>query len=497
MEIPMGYNFLYKKDGALTEVNEEFASEEIREEEYTKLKLVNSAHHYAENLSPDYFQVDDVKEKTDADFEENAEQLYSDLQGITLSSLALYFKTVSRFSLLTEEEEIILAKKIKESEEKLKNLVIQWKQTFKKDFAGRLSVTHMKEVCRESQQVNDIFRLFDDLLKLERERKEVNRAIKRLNHTSDVTKELHEQLYKCEKEISKSIAQINLTEPTIIIVIRAFEKTSNGTKKTKRHQYAKQVLIMMLREISHASMEIKIAKNELIQANLRIVISIAKKYSRYGIPLSDLIQEGNLGLIRATDTYDYRRGYRFITYAVWWIRQAIIRALVCQSRTVRTPVYINDKMNQIEKASDQLLHKFNREPTLEEIAETTKTPLKTVEKVVQSFKDAVSIEAFAEGNSDMLVNSSLNDKNNSIVEGVISSDLSQALEMILSDLSQRERKIAKLRFGIGEKHDHNLEEIGKEFNLSRERIRQISENILKKLKAPNNVRKLKEFVEFN
>jgi len=154
-------------------------------------------------------------------------------------------------------------------------------------------------------------------------------------------------------------------------------------------------------------------------------------------------------------------------------------------------------MNQIEKASDQLLQKHKREPTLEEIAETTNTPLKTVVKVVQSFKDSVSIEAFAEGNSDMSINAALNDKNNSIVEEVMSSDLSQTLEVILSDLSQRERKIAKLRFGIGEKHDHNLEEIGQEFNLSRERIRQISENILRKLKSPNTVRKLKEFVEFN
>jgi RNA polymerase primary sigma factor len=494
----MSYKHLHKKYGTPVEVNEEFAFEGTREEEHTKLKLVNSVHQYAENLSPGYFQVDDAKEKSDeASFDEHAEQLYSDLKGSTLSSLALYFKTVNRFSLLKEEEEKKIAKKIKEAEEKLKNLVIKWKQTFKKDFVRILSVTHMKEICKESQKINSIFQLFDDLLKLERERKKVNCAMKGLNHGSGTAVELQEQLYKFEKEISKSIAQINFTEPTIIIAIRAFEKASTGTKKTKRHQYAKQVLIKILREISHASMEIKIAKNELIQANLRIVISIAKKYSRYGIPMSDLVQEGNLGLIRAADTFDYRRGYRFITYAVWWIRQAIIRALVYQSRTVRTPVYINDKMNQIEKASDQLLQKFNREPTLEEVAETTNTPLKTVEKVVQSFKDSVSIDAFAEGNSDLSVNASLNDKNNSIVEQVMSADLSQTLEVILSDLSQRERKIAKLRFGIGEKHDHNLEEIGQEFNLSRERIRQISENILRKLKSPNTVRKLKEFVEFN
>ncbi len=490
----MSYSYLYNKYKTQAEVNEEFASEEIREEEHTKLKLVNSVHQYAEN----YLKVDDVKEKSDeASFEENTDQFNSDLQGSTPSSLALYFKTVSRFSLLREEEEIILAKKIKENEEKLKNLVVKWKQIFKKSFAGKLSATHMKEVCKDSQKVSNFSHLFDDLLKLERERKKVNCAIKRLKRGSGTAGELQEQLYKLEKEISKSIAQINLAEPTIIIAIRAFEKASTGTKKTKRHQYAKQVLIKILREISHASMEIKIAKNELIQANLRIVISTAKKYSRYGIPMSDLVQEGNLGLIRAVDTFDYRRGYRFITYAVWWIRQAMIRALVYQSRTVRTPVYINDKMNQIEKASDQLLQKLNREPTLEEVAETTHTPLKTVEKVVQSFKDSVSIDAFAEWNSDLPLNSSLHDKNNSIVEEVISSDLSQTLEMILSDLSQRERKIAKLRFGIGEKHDHNLEEIGQEFHLSRERIRQISENILRKLKAPNNVRKLKEFIEFN
>jgi len=493
----MSYSYPNREYGALAALDEDSLTEEISQEEYPILTLVDKTNHLGETKCSSPIQVDHLESESEEFSLQSKEELYSDSQGGADSSLVTYFKTINRFRLLSEEEERILAKVVKENEEKVKSLVIKWNQLFKKDFIGKFSSTHMKEIRKKTQQVNGSFHLFDDLIRWERKRKRVTRALKRLSHRSNGKKELQEELHKVEAEISKSIAQMNLNKTTINMIIGNLKKLSNGHKRTKKHQLVEQELRRMLREIGHTSKEIKATKNELIQANLRIVISIAKKYSQHGIPLSDLIQEGNLGLIRAIDTYDYRRGHRFITYATWWIRQAVLRVIDCHSRTIRTPIYIREKMNQILKASHRLLQEYKRKPTLEEIAKTTNIPLETVEKVTQSFRDALSMDTFIEENGERALNSSLNHKNNSILERAITSNLSQIIDLILSDLTQREREIIKLRFGIGERHDHTLEEIGERFNVSRERIRQILGKTLRKLKAPNNVRNLKEFIEFN
>ena len=493
----MNYSYPIRGYGSLAESDGNFLTEEISQEEYPILTLVDKTNQLGETKCSSPIQADHLESESEELFLENDEELYSDPQSGIHSSLVTYFKTINRFRLLSEEEERILAKRIKENEEKFKNLVIKWNKIFKKDFIGGFSTTHMKAICKKTQQVNGTFHLFDDLIRLERERKKVNRALKRLSHRSNGKNELQKELYKVEAEISKCIAQMNLTKSNIKKMKQVLKKISNDKKRTKRHQFGEQELRRMLREISHTSKEIKTAKNELVQANLRIVISIAKKYCQHGIPLSDLIQEGNLGLIRAIDTYDYRRGHRFITYATWWIRQAVLRVIDCHSRTIRTPVYIREKMNQILKVSNRLLQEYKRKPTLEEIANATNIPSETIEKVTQSFTDSLSIDTSFEENGKREIKSSLNHKNNSILEQAISSNLSQIIDLILSNLTQREREIVKLRFGIGERHDHTLEEIGKRFKVSRERIRQILEKTLGKLKTPNNVRNLKEFIEFN
>ncbi len=266
---------------------------------------------------------------------------------------------------------------------------------------------------------------------------------------------------------------------------------------TKKQQLVEAEMIKTLRKIAKFSKEIKTLKQQLIQANLRLVISIAKRYVTRGLTLPDLIQEGNLGLIRAIDTYDYRRGHRFVTYATWWIRQSIIRALDCHSRTIRTPVYMNEKMNLITKASNHLLQQYKREPTLEEIAEKINTPLELVEKVMQSFKDSTSLDALTEEKRENVTSLALRNETFSTLDQVIHASLSQTTEDILFDLTQREREIIKLRFGIGEDHDHTLEEIGWTFNLSRERIRQIIEVALNKLRAPQRKMKLNDFINLN
>jgi len=386
---------------------------------------------------------------------------------------------------------------IKETEEEYKKLAIKWKHLFKKEFLSKFPVKQIKEIRKKINLLNGSFNLFDDLIKLEREKKKVIRTIKRLPERPTPDQTLQGKLYSLEAEISKRIAAISMGNTSINRIIRNLKKISHTKMVTKKQQLVKAEMIKILRNIAKLSKEIKTLKKQLIQANLRLVISIAKRYVTRGLTLPDLIQEGNLGLIRAIDTYDYRRGHRFVTYATWWIRQAIIRALDCHSRTIRTPVYMNEKMNLITKASNHLLQEYKREPTLEEIAEKINTPLELVEKVMQSFKDSTSLDAFTEEKGENVTSLALENESVSTFDQVIHASLSQTTEDILFDLTQREREIIKLRFGIGENHDHTLEEIGWTFNLSRERIRQIIEVALNKLRAPQRKMKLKDFINLN
>jgi RNA polymerase primary sigma factor len=235
----------------------------------------------------------------------------------------------------------------------------------------------------------------------------------------------------------------------------------------------------------------------MVNANLRLVISIAKKYLNQGVALADLIQEGNLGLMRAIDTYDYVRGHRLVTYATWWIKQAMIRAIDCQAKTVRTPVYVNEKINQIMKASNRLYQEWKREPTLSEIAEVTKTPLESLERVLKSAKDNIPLEYLVE---DQIEGAAAAEdmQSRSIPAQVAADQLAHIVnDMVMSDLTDRERDIVRLRFGIGDEHDHTLEEIGRTFNLSRERIRQILETALRKMRTPEQLTLLREFANAN
>jgi RNA polymerase primary sigma factor len=253
-----------------------------------------------------------------------------------------------------------------------------------------------------------------------------------------------------------------------------------------------------LREIESLAAEVKHMKNQMVNANLRLVISIAKKYLNQGVALADLIQEGNLGLMRAIDTYDYVRGHRLVTYATWWIKQAMIRAIDCQAKTVRTPVYVNEKINQIMKASNRLYQEWKREPTLSEIAEVTKTPLENLERVLKSSKDNVPLEYLVEDQIEGAAASAEDIQGRSIPAQVAADQLAHIVnDMVMSDLTARERDIVRLRFGIGDEHDHTLEEIGRTFNLSRERIRQILETALRKMRTPEQLTLLREFANAN
>ena len=437
----------------------------------------------------------------------------------------IYLKEIKSSHLLTQEGEVEIAKRIEDGQQEMLTILFSCPVAVKEVInlgealrTGRLGVTEMikemddgapgaKKNRLERQKVLKLI----NTIKREEESIQILRKRFESGGKEALDKKILEQIRKKQRAIVDHFRQMNLNEKQIgkilqtlrqchIRMERAIAQKNKAELRGAQDECSGLSLDQMeeaLKAIERVEKKVKEAKNELIKANLRLVISIAKRYVNHGIQFLDLVQEGNIGLMKAVDKFDYRRGYKFGTYATWWIWQAITRAIIEQAQTIHIPVYVIEIINKLKRTSQTLVQELGREPTLDEIAKKMRVSPEKVQRILQLTQKPISLDTPIGDDEDSSLEDFIEDKTAiSPEEAAINVDLSEHTRKILSSLSKKEEKILRLRFGLGEKYGdtHTLQDVSQDFNLTRERIRQIEDEAIRKLRDSNQSDGLKNFI---